>query len=87
MFADGVQLTLPYIEGQMQNPVIVDLLTRKIYPIDNNEQFNAPITDYPMLVVDFDMIKDLAIIDAPKNAGADTLAAFYERFSQQKDEQ
>ncbi len=87
VFADGVQLTMPYIEGQMQNPVIVDLLTRKIYPIDNNEQFNAPITDYPMLVMDFDMVKDLAIIDAPENAGADTLAAFYERFSQQKDEQ
>ena len=86
-FVDTVQLTMPYMEGQMKNPVIVDLFTRKIYSAENSIQFNAPITDYPMLVVDYDMIKDIAVIDTPENAGDDTLAAFYDKFKEQKDEE
>ena len=86
-YVDNVIVTMPYLNGQMENPVIVDLMTRKIYSVENNMQFNAPITDYPMLVVDFDMIKDIAVIDCPENAGSDTLSAFYEKFSIQKDEE
>jgi hypothetical protein len=40
-----------------------------------------------MLVMDFDMIRDIALIDTPENAGEDTLAAFYDRFKEQKDEE
>lgn len=86
-YVDNVIVTMAYLNGQMENPVIVDLMTRKIYSVENNMQFNAPITDYPMLVVDFDMIKDIAVIDCPENAGSDTLSAFYEKFSIQKDEE
>jgi len=87
VFADTVQLTVPYMDGQMKKPVIVDLFTRKIYAAENNMQFTAPLTDYPMLVMDFDTVKDLAVIDTPENAPADTLTEYYEQFSQQKDEE
>ena len=86
-YVDTIQLTMPYVEGQMKNPVIVDLFTGKIYSAENNMQFDAPITDYPMLVMDYEMVKDIALIDAPENAKSDNLAAFYEQFAEQKDEE
>ena len=57
-----VFLTLPYVEGQGEDYVIIDPVTRKIYPVSDAGWFLAPVTDYPMFVVRRDMIADIADI-------------------------
>ena len=39
-------------------------MTRTVYPIDDPEEFVAPVTDYPMLIVDADTAKKLCDIDS-----------------------
>ena len=38
-------------------------MTRAVYPIDNTEEFVAPATDYPMIIVDGETAKKLCDID------------------------
>ncbi len=54
-----IVLTMPYIK-EMKNPVILDPLTRDIYSISNSMEFLAPITDYPMFVIDRESVSDIA---------------------------
>lgn len=51
-------LSLPYTEN-MENPVILDPLTRDIYPITNPRRMYAPVTDYPMFVVDAGFVRQM----------------------------
>ena len=57
-FVSKTLLTLPYVEN-MNNPVIIDTLTREIYPVSNPRRFYAPVTDYPMIVTDADSLRDI----------------------------
>ncbi len=60
---ERVHLSLPYAEGKIDDPVIIDTMTRTVYPIDNPEEFVAPVTDYPMLIVDGETAAKLCDID------------------------
>lgn len=57
-----ILLSIPRIEGKMENPVILDPLTRKIYPVSDPCGFKAPLTDYPMFIVDKGMIENISKI-------------------------
>lgn len=50
--------TLP--AGAMTDPVILDPLTRVVYPINDPEEFLAPVTDYPMYLVERKQLEALA---------------------------
>ena len=60
---EQVHLSLPYAKGKLDNPVIVDVMTRAVYPIDHPEEFVAPVTDYPMLIVDGETAAKLCDIE------------------------
>ena len=72
-------LTLPYLES-LKNPVILDPLTRSIYPIASARRFTAPVTDYPMLVLDASMLEGIADIELPEkqNDGKKEIKQFFE---------
>lgn len=55
-----IRMTIPPIPGKMKNPVILDPVTRKIYPVSDPCDFDVPLTDYPMFIVDKGMIEDIA---------------------------
>lgn len=78
-FAKGVYLTVPKVEG-LKNPVILDPLTRKIYPISDRRRFFAPVTDYPMFVVDSADISGICeLSEMPLTDSAeDKIEQFYE---------
>ncbi len=54
-----ITLSLPASVLDLEHPLIVDPLTRKIYPIEDANLFEAPICDYTMYIVD---ASDLAAI-------------------------
>ena len=78
-FARKVCLTIPYTEG-MKSPVILDPLTRKIYPVLRPRKFFAPVTDYPMFVLDKASIGNIAEITDLERAetSEEEITQFYE---------
>lgn len=78
-FARKVCLTIPYTEG-MKSPVILDPLTRKIYPVLRPRKFFAPVTDYPMFVLDKASIGNIAEITDLERAETpeEEITQFYE---------
>ena len=78
-FAKGVHLTIPRVEG-LKNPVILDPLTRKIYKISDRRKFFAPVTDYPMFIVDAEAIGGISSIEESYVATTpeDRIEQFYE---------
>ena len=66
-FVSKTLLTLPYVEN-MNNPVIIDTLTREIYPVSNPRRFYAPVTDYPMIVTDADSLRDIIELSSEINS-------------------
>ena len=72
-------LSLPYAET-MKDPVILDPLTREIYPIANPRRFYAPVTDYPMFVVDAKAVSEWIELsgEAVKEATKEDLTQRYE---------
>ena len=62
--AEKCSFLLPCTDQLPEHPVILDPLTRMIYPIESREDFAAPVTDYPMLIVDRTLLDGMADIEA-----------------------
>lgn len=57
-----ILMSIPYIEGKMSDMIILDPLTRKVYPVSDPCVFAAPVTDYPMFIISKDMLGELVEI-------------------------
>lgn len=62
VFVASTSLVLPYMGEKMKDPVILDPLTRKLYPVSDSVGFPVPVTDYPMFVMDKSYISGIAEI-------------------------
>ena len=47
-------------EGAMKKPVILDPLTRAVYPVADPSEFLAPVTDYPLFLVERETLEKMA---------------------------
>ncbi len=63
VFASKTYLSLPYVES-MKNPVILDPFTGNIYPVEKYNAFCAPVTDYPMYIMDASMLEGISEIQS-----------------------
>lgn len=63
VIARRVPLTLPFLGDVMPDPVILDPMTREIYPVTDPVEFMAPLTDYPLFVLDRSMIDHMADLE------------------------
>ena len=61
--ARSLRLTMPYTGQTMERPVILDPFTRRIYPVSDPVEFAAPVTDYPLLILDQSLLAGLAEIN------------------------
>ncbi len=57
-----VRLTLPYLGEQLRDPIILDPYTGTLYRVSDPCEFEAPLTDYPVFILDRHMIEDMADI-------------------------
>jgi hypothetical protein len=62
IIAKKVVLSVPYDE-RINDPIILDPLTQRLYDVSYSTEQEYPITDYPLLVVDRKMIEAFSVIN------------------------
>lgn len=80
LWVRSVKLSMPWLP-EMRRPVILDPVTRAVYPIAAPDEFAAPLTDYPMFILDAEDFAPLLALSA-----AETASAVAEKMAQVEEE-